>query len=127
ATYVIPDLWDLGPQIRLVDLDGDAKPDVLVSGTASAEEVMFDLSNQTPVSLITDVHLGELIERRAWRCDFAYRFRDGVAFYDRDGDGQIDLIVQTSAEDRSMSQSRFVLGDGQWRYEPYRGKVMDPS
>src|SRR5438105_4991134 len=46
-TYVLPELWDIGPQIKLLDLDNDGKPDALASGTTNVEEIMFDLSNQT--------------------------------------------------------------------------------
>ncbi len=127
ATYVVPDLWDIGPQIKLLDLDNDGRPDVLVSGTTNVEEIMFDLGNQTATSLTDNEHLGDLVERRAWHCDFAVRLTDGIAFYDRDGAGQIDLIILPSDSDASLSESRFVLTAGRWKYESSAGGVVDPS
>ena len=126
TTFVIPDMWDIGPQIRLLDLDGDGKPDVLVSGTSDAEELMFDLSNQTSTLLTQADHLGGLIEQQSWHCDFAIRLTDRVAFYDRDGDGQIDMIVQGSANTPTLADSRFVLAEGRWWYESYHGNLIDP-
>ncbi len=116
--FDLPDAWQLGPRVGLQDLDGDRRPDVLVAGVEGAEQLLFDLDNDTAGPL-TDV--GALVRGRKWDFEFAMRLSrsetTSSAFYDTNNDGTIDLI-QTVEDADYAKNSRFTRGpDGKWRLE----------
>lgn len=126
ADFLVPDAWEIGPRVEILDVDDDGHADALASGTTTLNQLMFDLNNQTPAEFLRDDRIVDLVDERVWRCDFALRFMDRIAFYDRNADGAIDLVLH-SPENGAPAGWRFDFIGGRWRYAEYRGDLIDPS
>ena len=115
----LPDAWQLGPNVDLHDIDGDRKPDLLLAGSRSPEQLLFDLDNDTPAAALTD--RAALVRSRKWDFEFALRASPdepmSTAFYDTDGDGVVDVIHTINKEDET-SNWKFTRGaNGRWQIE----------
>jgi hypothetical protein len=124
---LVPDAWDIGPQVRLVDLMGQGKPQTLIAGTTSPEEVLFDLDGDTPNNLLARSDLASLVGQRRFDAEAALHVGEGkrIAFYDTDNKDGFDLILQAS-DDGPTTEYR--LGaDGNWTVRTTNAPWFDPS
>jgi S1-C subfamily serine protease len=121
AILVAPDPWDLGPQVELVDLDKDGRPDMLYAGTdQSADTFLFDLDGDTPRALLVPKALDELVSKEKWEFEAGFHIGDDAmtAFYDSDNDGEVDLIVTLGADLKAGQFTR--PRGGAWTYAPLK-------
>ena len=121
---VTPDPWDMGPEVAVIDVNGDTRPDMLLAGEdENVDTVLVDVDNDTPVALLRDADA--LVAKRRWEFEAAVKpERDGAtAFYDTDNDGTVDLII--SGGENIATNARFTRTPaGQWQVEV--GKPMHP-
>jgi len=111
---LVPDAWNLGPNVEVVDLFDTGRPQAIVSGWQGPQQVMIDLDEDTELSVFATKKLNALKE--GFDAEFALHMRpeNVVAFYDRDNDGNFDLILFDEDRDQ-YADSRCVLGsEGRW-------------
>lgn len=123
----LPDAWNFGPRVELIDVFGDARPDVLLGGTSSPDAYLFDLDNDSPRFVLVDT----LVKNRSWDFEVAISHRGTAVHYDTDGDGMIDLIAIGRGQDEAPD-ALLVLSAGRWRqitpdYEPLLSPARLPS
>ncbi len=113
---VIPEAWVLGPRVQLIDLLHEGRPQTLISGLKSPEEVMFDLDGDTPRELLAKGDLRVLIGQRRFDAEAVFHFqRDRrIAFYDSDNDGIFDIILEANNSEE-WADTEYRLGtDQRW-------------
>lgn len=119
---VVPYAWNLGPNMTLKDLLNEGRPQTLMAGTEEPEQVMFDLDGDTPVELLREEALHELVDKR--RFDAEVVLHVGIvwtAFYDTQNDGTFDLILVDIDPWDPAADLRYVPDpDGTWRAEDAR-------
>jgi len=114
AGPLVPDPWDLGPNITMVGAD------VLVAGTAKPEQILIDIDGDAKPG----GDLEAIVQKRSFDAEAAFHFADGrrTAFYDTNNDGTFDLILVDEDDDPDADVSYKLVG-AQW---VVRTDIADP-
>jgi RHS repeat-associated protein len=103
ADLVVPDDWQLGPNIRLADIDRDRRPD-LVRISRTGIDILHNESDAQGIRFVP-------MPRFAWMLDGP----PSVTWLnDFDGDGNLDVTVRSS----TGLQVMFGLGGARWTTSP---------
>jgi hypothetical protein len=115
-TLLLPDAWELGPRVQVVDLLGQGRPQTLIGGSQFPEQVMFDLDGDTPRELLAKSDLRALVGQRRFDAEAVFHFQRArrTAFYDTDNDGTFDVILQGNNSE-AWADTEYTLGtDRRW-------------
>lgn len=120
---LVPDMWALGTHVLM------PRTDILVAGSEGPQQVLFDLDGDTPPDLVRSRSLGELVADRKFDAEAAIHVDSWgrLAFYDRDNDGHIDLIVEDYDADEEAEREYVRETSGGWSVQERGGPWFDPA
>ena len=120
---LVPDMWALGTHVFM------PRADVLVAGSEGPQQVLFDLDGDTPADLVRSRSLGELVANRKFDAEAAVHVDSWgrLAFYDRDNNGHIDLIVEDYDADEEAERQYVRDASGRWSIQERGGPWFDPA
>jgi RHS repeat-associated protein len=116
-TATVPGNWELGPRVRLVDLNQDGKPD-LIRVVGSTYKILHNLSDDKHLEFSTELFQGRISESSS-----SIDEPDSIYLQDINGDGIADLIGRFSWG------LRVWRGQGQFQFEksPTSYTVVDTN
>ena len=121
-----PNPWPQARCHKLVDIDGDGKPDALVFGLSEKGPVtgmLVKLSVDDVLKSIVSKLLGSDSEDQ-WQFNYAWQVLPmRRTFYDTDGDGKIDLVL-TDTNNDEKAEAVIRLVEGKWQAEAANGRKM---
>jgi hypothetical protein len=120
---LVPEMWDIGPRVGLLNAQ------ILVAGTETPGQFFLDLDADTPEAVIEQLDFRKLIGERRFDAEVALHFGmlQRIAFYDGDGDGQIELILVDDDEDGAADHRYERTKDGEWRVVDRESTWLDPD
>ncbi len=122
----VPDPWAPSLRVALEDADEDGKSDTVrlsLSAQADTTGVLLDLDQDSPTELKASSLTDPSMQSR-WDFEFAITTtRPRRAFYDRDNDGALDLIL-TDMDLDGRTDSALSRQEGRWQREMPRSDTL---
>jgi S1-C subfamily serine protease len=125
-----PDYWPPATSSKLMDRDGDDKFETwffTINDMDPASGILFDLDEDTKPTFVEEFRAGTA-KREQFDFEVAYvRIPNTRVFYDRDNDGEVDMILTDTNED-GTSNLTVAKTKGGWEKLPAaRQQMLDPN
>lgn len=125
-----PDYWPPAKFSKLLDKDGDDTYETWMFAIANDQPpsgILFDLDNDTKSAFVIAFQGGKA-DRNDFEAEFAWcRLPSPRTFYDRNNDGEFDLVLFDVDGDQTSDLSIELTDDGWKRVEMEKQTLLDPE